>query len=267
MGLSLFIGVVEVMAGIPRVPCTVFGMVQDSYGIPYLSNARITLCNSEATNAWQNINGLLNYGLNIQMLLNMDSGTGDRYAAYAVRAGEELQIIVEVDGVVQPLLEGATLTVPAAGSDIELNLTTGTDSDGDNLPDEWEYQMMAASYGMITNISQILPNDDFDGDGASNMHEYLSGSFAFLDYDLFAIEDLERSKDGWFIFRFLSVPGKSYSVEVTDSLSGASVWSIGAFSLNAEGSSTLTAVVGDGYYRTVYIEATADQQFMRIVVK
>lgn len=258
-----------VLAGIPRAPCTVYGLLKDSYGQPYLSNARISFFNSDgALSARQDISGLVSYGINYQVSVEMDSGTGDRYADYAARAGEELRVVVQVDGVAQPLLEGATLTLPDSGSDIALSLTTGTDSDSDGLPDEWEQQMMAASNGAFTNISQILPEDDFDGDGASNLHEYHSGTFAFLDYDSFAISDLEQADDGRFVFRFLSVSGNSYGVEMSDGLSQTNGWHEGQFSLDASAEATQTRIVGDGYYKTMYIEqGDSSQQFMRLILE
>lgn len=266
-GLGLLIMGCEALAGIPRAPCTIYGLVKDEYGQSYLSNARIILKNGDMDAAAQDIDGLIGYGINFQLSLDMDNGSGKPYADYAVCEGDELTIAVEIDGVRQPLLETALLRVPAPGSDIPLSLTTGSDSDGDGLPDEWEQQMMAASDGVITNIAQILPGGDFDGDGASNMHEYLAGTFAFLDYDYFAIEELEQMEDGRFIFRFLSVTGKSYGIDIADSLTGTNSWSIGTFSLDADGASTLTGMVGDGYYQTMYIETEGEQQYMRLVAE
>ena len=269
MALAVLIGgSVGVLAGIPRVPCTIYGLVKDSYGQPYLSNARITFLNPEdAVAARHDIAGLIGYGINFQVSVEMDSGSSDRYADYASRKGEVLKIVVQVDGVQKPLLEASTVTLTDHGTDIALSLTTGTDTDGDGLPDEWERQMMAGSGGAITNITQILPEDDFDGDGASNMHEYLSGTFAFLDYDSFAISDLERTEDGRFIFRFLSVPGKSYGIETSDNLSDSDSWAAGTFSLSADEESTQSRIVGDGYYKTMYIEIGEGSQFMRLMAK
>ncbi len=47
------------------------------------------------------------------------------------------------------------------------------DTDGDGLPDWWEQRIVNASTNVaITAISQVLPGDDFDGDGVSNIDEY-----------------------------------------------------------------------------------------------
>ena len=49
------------------------------------------------------------------------------------------------------------------------SVTVGTDSDGDGLPDWWEYQ-----HGL--NISANDANHDYDGDGRTNLQEYQSGT-------------------------------------------------------------------------------------------
>ena len=54
--------------------------------------------------------------------------------------------------------------------------TPVADVDGDGLPDCWEQQIIDASNGMFQNIWQVLPSDDFDGDGLSNGLEYLLGT-------------------------------------------------------------------------------------------
>lgn len=254
-------------AGVPRASCTYFGMLKDSFGHVYQQSARLTLERSGVEVARQDISGFVRPGINFQAQVDMDSGSGDRYADYAMREGETLQIVVHVDGVDKPLLEPATLTVPEPGTDVQISLTVGTDADGDGLPDEWEQQLMAASGGSITNIAQILPEDDFDGDGASNIQEYLAGTYAFLDYDVFAVEDLEHTDGNRFGFRFLSVPGKSYRVHHNTDLTDANAWDTTTFSLDAEGAADMTSFIGDGYTKTVYIDMPDAKGFIRIIAK
>ncbi|MDF7798355.1 hypothetical protein P4C99_02710 [Pontiellaceae bacterium B1224] len=256
-----------VSASVPRPASTYFGLVKDAYGQPYLEGARISFQARNIEVVKQDISGLQGHGINFMVDLEMDDGFGERYAPYAMREGEAVEFVVEVDGVRQTILEASTLTVPAPGSDVALFITTGTDVDGDGLPDEWEQQMLAASGGSVTNINQIKPSDDFDQDGASNWHEYLAGTFAFLDYDYFAVEDLEQTEDGRLIFRFLSVPGKSYGLELKDSLPDTDGWEAGTFSTTLDDPAVISKLLGDGYYKAMYIEIPDQQQFMRLIAE
>ena len=52
------------------------------------------------------------------------------------------------------------------------------DVDVDGLPDPWEQQIIDAS-DTITAIEHVLPNDDFDEDGFTNLAEYDNGSGRF----------------------------------------------------------------------------------------
>lgn len=64
---------------------------------------------------------------------------------------------------------------PAGGTPSFLN-AAAYDYDGDNLADDIERQLLAASGGSLTNIQQVRPEDDFDGDGISNLKEFIGGS-------------------------------------------------------------------------------------------
>ncbi len=255
------------VANVPRPPCTYYGLVKDAYGQPFLSGARIVFMRGDTEVAHQDIDGLIDYGANFHIRVELDNGVGERYVPYAVREGEVLRVVVKVDGEAQPILEPAQLTVPAAGTDVRLALTVGEDTDGDGLPDAWEQELMAQSGGALTNLVQVLPGDDFDGDGSSNLHEYRAGTFAFLDDDCFALDRLQQAEDGRFLFRFLSVPGKSYGLELTDNLRGTNGWASGTFALDAGQPSTMTSMVGDGDFKTMYIEVSGRVMFMRLAAE
>ena len=48
-----------------------------------------------------------------------------------------------------------------------------TDADTDHVPDDWEQQIIEADPGDgIDSVDDVLPGDDFDGDGRSNFEEY-----------------------------------------------------------------------------------------------
>jgi len=49
------------------------------------------------------------------------------------------------------------------------------DSEPDGMPDYWEQQIIQADNNdAITNVADVLPGDDFDGDGLNNLQEYLN---------------------------------------------------------------------------------------------
>jgi hypothetical protein len=57
----------------------------------------------------------------------------------------------------------------------------GLDADQDGLSDWWEIRLVdARSDDAITSVDQILPNDDFDGDGLTNLQEYKARTDATL---------------------------------------------------------------------------------------
>ena len=106
---------------------------------------------------------------------------------------------------------GNTSKIGLPGQTTFLDLTIGEDSDRDGLPDAWE---MGISSFNGKNISNIGPNDDSDGDGLSNLEEYISGSYAFDKEDGVVIHMKEVSVDK-VKFEFLVIPGRTYSIEMS----------------------------------------------------
>jgi len=82
-----------------------------------------------------------------------------------------------------------TENLPALAGGLEWNVGYGAtavvlevidpatfDGDGDGLPDSWEQQIIDADPNdAIVTIADVLPSDDFDGDGANNDVEYANG--------------------------------------------------------------------------------------------
>ncbi|MDP2896332.1 MAG: putative Ig domain-containing protein [bacterium] len=95
------------------------------------------------------------------------------------------------------------------------------DSDNDKLPDLWETQIVDANAAdLILTVADVLPNDDFDGDGQTNGFEYLTGASPVDKESLFGVQ-LSISPDGGVNLSWSSVTGKTYSVEYCEELGGA----------------------------------------------
>ena len=79
---------------------------------------------------------------------------------------------VLVDGVSQGAVSTYTFNNVTADHTIAAQFLAA-DNDGDGLPDWWEQQIIEYNQtDGITGINDVLPNDDFDGDGFSNLKEY-----------------------------------------------------------------------------------------------
>ncbi|MFN7138423.1 MAG: hypothetical protein ACK4UN_03695 [Limisphaerales bacterium] len=85
------------------------------------------------------------------------------------------------------------------------------DSDGDQLPDDWE---------LANGLDPNDPTDatiDSDGDGHSNLQEYLAGTNPQDPKSVFRVVTLEN-RDGSLTITFTTINGKRYAVEATSSL-------------------------------------------------
>ena len=96
-------------------------------------------------------------------------------------------------------------------------LDAGPDSDGDGIPDAWEYLMT----GDLTTLGAHPA--DADGDGVSDYHEYLAGTDPLDDTSFFALTDIHRQGDTNWV-EWTVQPTRLYRLQHTDSLTGTPVW-------------------------------------------
>jgi hypothetical protein len=268
--LTLFV-VIEGRPGVPLPSVTYTGSVRDAYGYPYTKDAEVTLSTGTVESVRYRITGERSPGVNYRLDLEMDSG-GTPYEPYAVHVGDKLDIKVRYQGQNVAIMTNAmisstsTLTVPAAGSTVRLDIQTGIDSDADGLPDLWEELLIAQSDGVLHTLADVRPGDDFDGDGSSNLHEFLSGTFPFLAHDCFAFDQLERVSDGRFSFQFLAVKGFTYQVHSSTNLT-AGTWSDQFFATTPTAPVAPGFIYGDDTFKTVFVESTNSVGFFRLSIK
>lgn len=123
----------------------------------------------------------------------------------------------------------------AAGSDQTFTTVAG-DRDGDGMPDDFEVQ-----YG----FNPDDPSDaalDADGDGFTNLQEYIAGTDPRNSSDRLHITDIATDADGIAI-TFTTVAGKKYRLESIDDL-GGTVWSTVADNISGTGANI--TVTDDG---------------------
>ncbi len=201
----------------PAPPHIVFGLVRDSFGTPYLNTGvQVVLLGGDGLEkARTNVNPLAGPGANYSLAVPMDGGTsGPLYDPTAMRPTLPFTMRVEIGGVsflpIQMTAGSWTMGQPAERRRIDL--TVGVDSDGDGLPDAWEWEMINSDpTGRLRGLADVNPHDDFDGDGLTNLQEYLAGTYAFDSADALTLQIVEIV-DGVARLQFLAITGRTYTI-------------------------------------------------------
>jgi hypothetical protein len=183
-------GIVTAFASTKRPSVIVYGLIRDSFGIR-LPQDSATVGAFLGTNetARTTIRPLLagaNYRFDVNVSDPLTAGLKE------IKPGDPVSIRVRVGGVIQPSIGNNTFIAQGDGPGVNINLVLGVDSDGDGLPDDWEWLMIANSGGQVTNLSQVGPGRDLDGDGVPDDQEFWNGTFAFLPDDLLRLANLTQ---------------------------------------------------------------------------
>lgn len=253
------------VAGLPQPMCVYYGQACDGYGLPYRANADVILLHGTNEIALQTISGSLWPGVNFALYVHLDDGRSTTpYSARALRSGDLASIVVRDEFGQHTIMESKTVPpVSQPGDLIALNVTAATDLDGDGLPDQWERELIDWSFGALQTLYDVRGEDDFDGDGMSNLQEYQAGTFAFLDYDYLFIEYLARAPNDRLQLTFLSVPGKTYRVVRAADLAQPA-WEPCPFGLSDTDVLALAPVEGDGNWFSLYVMIEEPGWFFRL---
>ncbi|MBK9137172.1 MAG: hypothetical protein IPM17_00120 [Verrucomicrobia bacterium] len=198
----------------------VYGTVRDEMGNPLGgTSAEVWLEAQGRTLVRAPIAPSAEPGVNYRLNIPMDAGaTADLYKPTALRPTVPFRMRVRVGNVTYLPIEmtGASQLLTRPGAASRVDLTLGVDSDGDGLPDAWEralIQMLGGNLG----LEDIRPEDDSDGDGLSNLDEYLAGTYAFDPEDGFVVAIVPGSAEQP-VLEFTAIRGRSYSILASETM-------------------------------------------------
>jgi hypothetical protein len=128
-------------------------------------------------------------------------------------------------------------------------LSRFVDSDGDGIPDWWEIQYSGDPVNM-------LAGGDDDGDGVSNLDEFIAGSNPTDGTSVFAIDDIASAGSSAVVMKWSTISGRIYSVYSHTDLS--TPWP----------TSAIYQVEGDGSVKSyTNIVSTGELRFFRLGVE
>ena len=216
----LVFGVLPVTAFPPAPHHTLYGLVRNQFGDPItISPSDVYLETPSGTQLHTSVVNGLDPGVNYRLEVPMDSGTAADTNAYqptALKPFFQFKLKVQIDQTAYLPLEmvGNFAQIGQPSLKTRIDLTLGVDSDGDGLPDAWE-QALIDIYGGT--LASIRPGDDADGDGISNLNEYLAGTYAFDPEDGFRLT-LTGANAGASAMEFLVIRGRTYTLQASSNL-------------------------------------------------
>lgn len=219
VGMVFLLGAAVAGAFPPAPPHTIFGLIRGEDGSPLTQEStRIVFESDNGTVLEAPLMPGLAPGINYEILVPMDAGiTDDLYRPDAMSPDVPFRITVLLGGesFVPLEMSGNTRLLGEPGESTRIDLTLGLDSDGDGLPDAWKDSVIALSGNPDLARADITPDGDVDGDGLTNMEEYIAGTYAWDAADRFVLEILEADASGRAVLEFLAIDGRTYSLEAS----------------------------------------------------
>ena len=253
-------------AGIPRPMLMYYGQACDRYGQVYKSGADIFLLRGTQEVARTTIAGAIAPGVNFRLSVPYDSDPTDtaNYVPYAVDAGDILTVWVTDSAGTRQVESCEVPPVGAPGEAVALRIIAGEDTDSDGMSDAWE---------RANGLDPTDPSDasaDLDGDGQTNLAEYLSGTLPWLGSDRFGTSALTTTPSGMYALTFPTTYGKLYTVQTAPLAldeTGGFAWTPCPFALEDATAPTQTRIQGTGSPVTIYLDTASLTALWRLSIQ
>ncbi len=243
------LGCVPLAQAFPPAPLfTIHGIARDSFGwaLKASDQATVVVRQNGVVIAEAAVDERPRAGENFRLQLPMDTNPADPYRTGAQTTGTLLSIEVRFPNATLPVssLTASSRTVGQPAGSSFIDFTIGADTDGDGIPDSWEWwQLGEAGIGPGDPRWSLatLGGGDFDQDGTSDHIEYLAGTFAFLNSETLALKITGWHEDGSALLSAFVVVDKTYRVEFSADLKDWTRTDVRQDSPTAQAQTTFTA--------------------------
>jgi hypothetical protein len=193
---------------------TIYGIVRDQMGEPIrITNAVVILETATGIQVKTTVVPNLVPGMNYRLAVPMDAGlTSDAYKPTALKpqVSFRMKVVIGSTTYLPMELHGSYANLGKPAQKTHLDLTMGVDTAGDGLPDAWKQELIDM-LGLNCSIQDIRPGDDADGDGMSNLAEYIAGTYAFDATDNLSLEIVSMNQ-GNPLMDFTAIRGRTYTI-------------------------------------------------------
>jgi len=213
----------------------IFGLVRDDFGTPLSSPQMLVILETPTgTQLATKIAAVSEPGVNYQLEVPMDSGIApDPYEPAAMQIAAPFKMVVVVGTLTNlPIqMTGDFSRLGQPGQQTRIDLTLGTDVNGNGIPDAWELAYLAAIHSNLT-LAELTANSVLGPDGLTLLQEFLAGYYPFDPADSFRLQLIDANH-GSPILQFTAITGRSYTVLGSPDMQS---WTPLPFVIPAEGS-------------------------------
>jgi hypothetical protein len=260
--LCLLVAAAAAMANPPAPSYTLYGTVRTTDGRPLDTGEGLivlsTVAGAEIVRGPTNAE--VGRGLNYALQVPMDSFTTDelyKETATSPKTIFKVQVFIGTKTYVPYAVGKPPLDTEQPGDRERFDFVIGTDSDNDDIPDEYEKTLVDAdSNDALTKISQITASGDINGNGLTNYQEYLAGLYgAGASSGIFL--SIIKFENGIAQLEFLAARGRTYSIRTSTDLRN---WVEIPFALDPAAVKTGSHYrAKDSDYLNVYVPGVAPQ--------
>jgi hypothetical protein len=235
---------------------TLYGVVKNEQGTPLSTGDAIVILSGPDGEVIRGpVDTSVGRGLNYALRVPTDGArTSNLYTPTAMLPASPftIRVVIGTQSYLPIQMQGALPVLGEIAGSTRLNLTLGVDSDGDGLPDSWERDLIDFDNDDgLGSLADVKPGDDSDGDGMSNLSEYIAGTYAFDRSDSLKLE-VKKITEGVARLEFVTLPGRTYRIKSSRDFE---TWLDQPFSTQATGENSAAHLRGDEVTAlSVYVE-------------